>query len=164
MFGWPNGITVWALMLTLMAIEEQTTATEDAANAAYGSLSFAEAQMEMMREKERARLDVDARHANLDIEVAGDNLIHLIATVSVRNIGASRAFIGRTSGTLITKLRNEPLGDDDYSPLDLPEQYIDPDKPFVPTKVYCFPTTTVSTFAECLEEGTFALHIFGFIE
>ncbi|MGA2992689.1 MAG: hypothetical protein ABSD88_19645 [Candidatus Korobacteraceae bacterium] len=171
-FSWPEGITAWAIFLTLMAIAEQTKQTakaakaaQDSANAAYGSVRFAEAQWELTREKERARLDVDARHTTLDVEVAGDDLVHLIATVSVRNIGASRAFIGCTSGTMITKLRNETLGgDDDYSPLDLPEQFFDPDKDAVPIKVYCFPTATAKTFAECLEDGTYTLHFFGFIE
>jgi hypothetical protein len=117
-----------------------------------------------MREKERARLELNVERTNLEIEVAGKDLVHLIAIVSVRNIGESKAFIGRTSATLITKLRNEPLGDIDYSPLDLPEQFIEPDKPPVVVKVYCFPTSTTATFAECLEGGTFTLHFFGFIE
>ncbi|HEY1221106.1 MAG TPA: hypothetical protein VGF03_19345, partial [Bryobacteraceae bacterium] len=68
-------------------------------------------------------------------------------------------------GTMMSKLRNEPLsGDDDYSPLDLPEQFLDPDKDPVPIKVYFFPTSTAKTFAECLEDGTYTLHFFGFIE
>jgi hypothetical protein len=118
-----------------------------------------------MREKERARLELNVQRTNLDVEVAGDDLVHLIATISVRNIGASKAFIGRTSGTLITRLRNEALGDsDDYSPLEFPEQVIAPDQSPVPIRVYCFPSTTAQTFAECLEEGTFNLHFFGFIE
>jgi len=33
MFGWPNGITVWALFLTMMAIAEQTMETRRATNA-----------------------------------------------------------------------------------------------------------------------------------
>ena len=116
--------------------------------------------------KERARLELNVQPTNLDVEVAGDDLVHLIATVSVRNVGASKAFIGRTSGTLITRLRNETLGDnDDYSPLDLPEQVIAPDQSPIPIRVYCFPTTTTTqTFADYLEEDAFTLHFFGFIE
>jgi len=172
LFAWPEGITVWAILLTLFAIAEQTNQTRRAAdagaetaNAAYGSLTYAEAQLDLMREKERARLELNVHPTDLDVEVAGDDLVHLIATVSVRNIGASKAFIGRTSGTLITRLRNEALeNSDDYSPLDFPEQVIAPDQLPVPIRVYCFPTTTARTFAECLEEGTFSLHFFGFIE
>jgi len=170
--AWPEGITTWAIILTLGAISWQafearksTDVARDAVNAAYVSVTFAEAQWKLMIEEKRARLDLSLQHTGLDVEVAGEDLIHLIATFSVRNIGASKAFIGRTSGTLITRLRNEALGDyDDYSSLDLSERVIVPDQLPVPIKVYCFPTTTARTFAECLEEGTFTLHFFGFIE
>jgi hypothetical protein len=170
-FGWPEGITTWAILLTLLALAEQTSqtrraadATAETANAAYGSLTFAEAQMDLMKEEKRARLDLNVERIGLEVEVAGEDLVHLIAVVSVRNIGESKAFIGRTSGILITKLRNDPLGDIDYSPLDLPEKFIEPDKTPVAVKVYCFPSATTATFAECLEGGTFSLHLFGFIE
>jgi hypothetical protein len=158
--GLTGGVIGWQSWETRKAAE----ATKEAANAAYGSLSFAEAQMELMMEEKRARLDLNVERTNLEVEVAGGDLVHLIATVSVRNIGESKAFIGRTSGTLITKLRNEPREDSDYSPLDFPEQFIEPDKPPIAVKVYCFPTITTATFAECLEGGTSTLHFFGFIE
>jgi hypothetical protein len=90
-----------------------------------------------MIEEKRARLDLSLQHTELDAEVAGDDLVHLIVTVLVRNIGESKAFIGRTSGTLITRQPNEALGDyDDYSSLDLPERVIAPDQLPVPIKVY----------------------------
>jgi hypothetical protein len=170
LLAWPEGITAWLLMLTLGAIVWQAwetrkaaAAAADSANAAYGSVTFAEAQLRLMIDKERARLDLNVERTSLEVEVDGEHL-HLIATISVRNIGASKAFIRRTSGTLIAKLRNESLDSEGYSPLGLPEQFIDPDKAFVPIKVYCFPTAATTTFAECLEEGTFSLHFFGFIE
>jgi hypothetical protein len=171
LFGWPEGITTWAILLTLLALAEQTSQTRraadaaaESANAAYGSVTFAEAQLDLMREKERARLEVNVEHTDLEVEVDGKDISHLIATVSIRNIGESKAFIGRTSATLITKLRSEPLGDTGFSPLDLPEKFIEPDKPPVIAKVYCFPTETAATFAECLEGGTYSLHFFGFIQ
>jgi hypothetical protein len=149
-----GGVIGWQAWETRKAAK----ATADAANAAYGSLTFMEAQLELTREKERARLELNVQHTDLDVEVAGEDLAHLIATISVRNIGASKAFIGRTSGTLITRLRNEVLeSTEDYSPLDFPEKVIAPDQSPVPIKVYLFPTTTARTFAECLEEGTFCL-------
>jgi hypothetical protein len=170
-FTWTDGVTTWVLCLTLLVIGWQSNetrrtaqATADAANAAYGSLTFAEAQLEMMREKERARLELNVQRTDLEIKVLAEDLLHLVATVSVRNIGASKAFIMRTSGVLITKVRGGELGEGEYSPLDLPDQFINPDKPSVPIKVYCFPPETVGTFAECMEIGTFSLHFFGFIE
>jgi hypothetical protein len=51
MFGWPNGITVWALFLTLLTIVKQTQetaraakATEDAVTASRESLAIQEAE------------------------------------------------------------------------------------------------------------------------
>jgi hypothetical protein len=172
LIAWPEGITTWALLATLAVIAVQTYQTRrsadaaaEAANAAYGSVTFAEAQWKLMVEEKRARLDLSVQPTELDVVVAGEDLVHLIATISVRNIGASKAFIGRASGALITKLRNEALGGyDDCSPLDLSEKAIAPDQPAVAIKIYCFPTATAQTFAECLEEGTFNLHFFGFIE
>lgn len=172
LISWPDGVTVWALLATLGTIIYQSyqtrrsaDATAESANAAYGSLTFMEAQFELTKERERARLELNVENTNLEVEVAGEDLVHLIATISVKNIGASKAFIKRTSGTLITRLRNESPGDsDDYSPLDIPEKAIAPDRDPIPIRVYCFPTSTARTFAECLEEGTFALYFFGFIE
>jgi hypothetical protein len=41
LFGWPNGITVWALFFTMMAIVEQTRHTAEAARAAKKSADAA---------------------------------------------------------------------------------------------------------------------------
>jgi hypothetical protein len=170
---WPEGVTVWAIIATGFVIAWQSNETRksaiaaaDAANAAYGSLTFAEAQWKLTKEKERARLEFNIENTDLAVEVAGEDLVHLIGTVSVKNIGASNAYIKRTSGTLITRLRNEALekGEEYSSPLDISEKAIRPDKDPIPIKVYCFPTSTTRTFAENLEDGTFTLHLFGFIE
>jgi hypothetical protein len=50
-FTWPDGVTMWALLLTLFVIAWQSTETRDAANAA-------NAQIKMMKEKDRARLAI----------------------------------------------------------------------------------------------------------
>jgi len=164
MFGWPEGITVWAILLTLFAIAEQTSATKDATNAAYGSLTFAEAQFELMKEKDRAKLDLNVARDDLEVGVEGEHLLHLISTLSIRNVGESKAFIGVIRGVLVSGLGSEPLGDIGHATLDLPDRVLEPNKTPLVTKAYCFPEATASTFAECLEQGTYSLHFFGFVE
>jgi len=119
-----------------------------------------------MREKERARLDIGIQSAELSAECAGSDIVHLIATLTVRNIGASRAFIRRTSGTLTTKTPDEPLAEpENCSPLDLPDKFIDPNQPIVSVKVYLFPSDiSAQAFADRLEQEDFSVHFFGFIE
>ena len=175
LFSWPEGIGTWAILLTLLTIAEQAHQTRraadaglEAANAAYGSVSFAEAQWELMREKERARLDVDVNRGGPIIESEGSDLRHPIATLKVRNIGASRAFIRRTSGVLITKAPDATLEEpeDDYSPLSLPDHFLDPDVPPIEVPIYLIPDNNmeIQTFAKHLEESKISLHLFGFIE
>jgi hypothetical protein len=67
---------------------------------------------------------------------------------------------------LITKTPDEPMAEpDDYSAFDLPDQFIDPNQPNVPVKVYLFPSdSSTQNFAEGLEQGVFSMHLFGFIE
>lgn len=124
-------------------------------------------QIKMMKEQGRARLDLDVGRT-LKVEVDGEDLTQVLATLSVRNIGASRAFVKRTSVALTTKLRDEelPRGYADYSPLELPEQFVDPDKPADSIGVILFPSvfTTTETFANDLEHGDFSLHLLGLIE
>jgi hypothetical protein len=164
MFGWPEGITAWAILLTLFAIVEQTSATKDATNAAYGSLTFAEAQFELMKAKERARLDLNVERNDLEVEVAGEHILHLTSTLSIRNVGESKAFVGVLRGILATNLSNQPLEDVGVAMLDLPDRVLEPNKPPIAGKAYCFPEPTALTFAECLENGTYSLHFVGFIE
>jgi hypothetical protein len=164
MFGWPEGITAWAILLTLFAIAEQTSATKDATSAAYRSLVFAQAQFELMKEKDRAKLDVSVDQNDLEVGVEGENLLHLTSTLLVRNVGESKAFINVIRGVLVNKLGNEPLGEVGYAALDVPDRVLELSKTPLATKAYCFPETTAPTFAECLEQGTYTLHFFGFVE
>jgi hypothetical protein len=46
LFGWPEGITAWAILLTLLAIAEQTVETRNAAQAARDSIRLQESAME----------------------------------------------------------------------------------------------------------------------
>jgi len=56
LFGWPNGITVWALFLTMMVIAEQTSQTRRAADATKDAADAARKQANHMAATERAWL------------------------------------------------------------------------------------------------------------
>ncbi|MDR5726885.1 MAG: hypothetical protein RB191_05400 [Terriglobia bacterium] len=85
-FAWPEGATAWALLLTLFVIAWQSTETRDAAKAA-------NAQIKMMKDKERARLrfeldsfSPESNKATIGYKVKG--------TVSI--FGSTEAFIEKT--------------------------------------------------------------------
>lgn len=168
---WPNGIGAWALIATLMGIlwqadetRKSAIATAESVNVAYGNLSFMEAQFELLKEKDRAKLDVSVERNDLEADVQGEHLLHLISTLSIRNVGESKAFISVIRGVLVNRVGNEPLGEIGQATLDLPDRVLEPNKTPLVTKAYCFPEATAPTFAECLEQGTYSLHFFGFIE
>jgi len=140
-------------------------AAAESANAAYGSVTFAEAQWDLAREKERARLDLDAQRVSMEIESEGTTLRHLIATLKMRNIGASRAFIRRSHGVLITKAPDAGLEESGDVPLSLPDHFLDPSTSAIEVPVYLFPhETDIQSFAESLEQSKCSLYLFGFIE
>lgn len=65
-FGWPEGVTVWALFLTLITIAEQTSQTRKAAIATEDSVGAIKRQTDLMKEqsdfmveKERAKLRIE---------------------------------------------------------------------------------------------------------
>ena len=100
MFGWPEGITTWAILLTLLAIAEQTEATRKSAEAALD-------QITMMKTKEQADMVVAFRddtffHPTL-WEVRGLHASTVNFEVLVRNDGMTRAknvaFYGAVSVT-----------------------------------------------------------------
>jgi len=172
--AWPEGITTWAIILTLGAISWQafearksTDVARDAVNAAYGSVTFAEAQWKLMIEEKRARLEVDVDRRTLTVESeSGVYLRHLIATLKIRNIGESKAYIRRAEGILITKAPDAPLEPDShlFNSLDIPTP-LEPHPDATEIKVYLFlDDTKLETFADCLDESILSLHLSGFIE
>ncbi|HTB97138.1 MAG TPA: hypothetical protein VK716_09040 [Terracidiphilus sp.] len=177
LLAWPEGITAWLLMLTLAAIiwqawetRKAAYATADAANAAYRSVAFAEAQWELTKEKERARLDVNVKGvgaSGLTVKSDGNDLRHLIASVLLRNIGANRAFMGRTYGKMIVRDAGADFGEwqDEYGPLTLPENFLDPNLTPIEFSLFLFPDDRdIQAFVKDLEASRKSLHFFGFIE
>ncbi|MGB8481723.1 MAG: hypothetical protein WCE63_23210 [Acidobacteriaceae bacterium] len=135
--AWPEGITTWAILATLIVIGWQSwetrraaNATADSANAANGSVVWAKAQLELMIEKERARLEVGSG-AQLKIDTFLIDLWSIDSTVTLRNIGANRAFDIRLAGVLVVAdEEGNPLGGlDQPNFLDLSDRLLDPDTP-----------------------------------
>jgi len=59
-FGWPSGITVWALFLTLMVIADQTRHTARAAKATEDAARASQKQIDHLLTSERAWLTITA--------------------------------------------------------------------------------------------------------
>ena len=109
LFTWPEGITTWAIILTLLAIAEQTAYT---ARAAEGSQASAEAgkraaesafsQIRIMKDKERARLVI--REVDKPEVGSPERLMNDMRSVTVRmrvsNEGNSKAFNVEAYGLL----------------------------------------------------------------
>ena len=93
-FGWPEGITTWAILLTLLALAEQTSqtkraaiATEDAARAAQDSVNVMREQNKAAQQKQRARIVVKIIPAKLPI-----TQVLWQVKFQVENIGPTHAF------------------------------------------------------------------------
>lgn len=94
LFGWPEGITTWAILLTLMVIAEQTEqakraaiATEDAARATQATVEAMKEQARDSHQKERARIVVKIVPDELTI-----TQVLWQVKFQARNIGPTRAF------------------------------------------------------------------------
>lgn len=162
--AWPEGITAWLLALTLIAIAWQAWETSNAAIAAVESARASFAQLELMKEKERARLGIDySNGASLNVTSGGEVVRSVHSAIRVRNIGASRAFITRTYGEMVIKESAMPLkrgGDEDH-PLSLPETFLD----FTPVEVAIYHMVRGITISpDELSQGKFSIHMVGFIE
>ena len=110
-FAWPEGITAWAIFLTLMAIAEQTKETAKAAKASQKSAEAALVQLNQTTAMERARVEVRIGPLNINLPEGPKGLRpetripsapcwSLTTNILLRNIGAGRAFITRSGGRL----------------------------------------------------------------
>jgi hypothetical protein len=60
LFAWPEGVTVWALFLTLMAIAEQASEARKSGEQAKEAVKATKESLDLMVRKERARIFVEA--------------------------------------------------------------------------------------------------------
>jgi hypothetical protein len=171
--AWPEGIGGWALIATGFVIAWQSyetrktaNASADAANAAYGSVTFAKAQWELMKEKERARLDIQGGTASVE---KSDQFWHLGGTLRGRNIGQSRAFIIQSFSKLTVKLADAAYPEyESYGQVPFEDSFVDPD----PTNAFAilgftfFPENEdkIRFLAEDLHASRRSLHLYGFVD
>jgi hypothetical protein len=97
-FTWPEGVTAWALFLTLSVIAWQSTETRDAAKAA-------NAQIKMMKDKERARISIEIKP--LDTLEFGTGSNHI--TLRLRNFGFTHALNVKASGDARALIFSNPI-------------------------------------------------------
>lgn len=171
LFVWPDGIATWAIILTGFAIAWQSSETSnaaaaarDSANAAYGSVAFAEAQWELMKEKERARFDIQS---GTIITEEADESWHLIATMKTRNIGQSRLFIVRSSVKFTVKAQDEAHPElDAYGQISFGDSFINPVDSFTEHKSFFWPDKEdrIRYMSEDLEASRRSLHLYGFVD
>jgi hypothetical protein len=153
-FTWPEGATTWALFLTLIVIAWQSTETRDAAKAALLQVGFMERQtkiledsvaaakdsakaakdqIQLVMEKERARVEV----APLDfdaVELTEPNKIMIEFT----NIGPTSAFNVRVEAGARVIVEGFKPEQGEYTDLALPT-LLKPDKPESSWVVWDFP-------------------------
>lgn len=89
-FAWPEGVTGWALFLTLFVIAWQSVETRDAAKAA-------NAQIKAMKDKERARIAVDFPPGSLELDDGPEwteamNVVYAGTHLVITNLGGTNAF------------------------------------------------------------------------
>jgi hypothetical protein len=175
-FRWPEGTTVWAIILTLAAIAGQTHETAKAAKAGQAAAETALLQLNQTTEKERARIEIRIGPPNINLP---DNRYHraekgvpqwiLTANVLLRNIGAGRAFITRSGGRLVVVSSDAPPPDTgDAFPLILPDSFLDPAPSQTPAQLPFWPDgkgfpEDLSIYGKSLDE-TLHVRAYGFIE
>jgi hypothetical protein len=115
---WPEGIATWALILTLGAIVCQSIETRKAVKAA-------NAQIRMMKDKERARIVVDGPPSKLNLDdgpewTEGMNVVYSGTKITIENLGGTNAFNVTARAEIIGTPSRGALGSDEVSVLNLP--------------------------------------------
>jgi hypothetical protein len=161
---WPEGATATLLLVSLVILSIQTNSTRKAANASKSAAEAALRQIQMMKDKERARVEIKA--VGLELEYVGDveEFWHLKAEITLRNVGAGRAYIRDGIGDMAVggpeELRNM-LGT-----LNIVNGFIDPDIEPITESFYFFHTEHINLpeFAKNISAGSLPIFIAGYIE
>ena len=165
--AWPEGVTVWALLATLAAIVYQGYQTRRAADAAAESSDAAFRQIQMMKDKERARIEVKATGLEVQHE-AGDSW-NLKAGIEIRNVGGGRAYVRRGAADLVIQGGDNlaQVGKPcDWVPLDLVGNFVDPDGHPLAEAFYFFqgPGLSLAEYSRVISSGQLPVRIIGFID
>jgi hypothetical protein len=153
---------------TLAAIKEQNDnllisakAATVMAMASNKSAKAALSQIEMMKDKERARVEI--KTMGLELARVGEEFWHIKTTIEIRNVGTGRAYIRLGTGSI------EVLGDgipEPYSKsLDIVDGFIDPTSPV--TESFYFFQPDDAALPDCSEKiwnGEWQPRITGFVE
>lgn len=172
--AWPEGIATWAFLATLGAIIWQAvetrraaTATAEAAIATYRSVAFAEAQFDLLKEKERGRLDIQS--GKLSIVHFGDKSEgwYLVGKIKARNIGQARAFVVHS----IAKLSPSGTGEvypeyDSYGQIPFADSFVDPCNTFEELAFMHFPPEEekIRFLAEDLHASRRRINLYGSVD
>ena len=169
LFKWPEGITAWAIILTGFAIAWQGDQTRRAAVATERSVAVARRQNDMMKDRERARIEI--KPGTLLLEDEASPYWNLVGDVKVRNLGSSRAYINQFQMDIIWCDSDTPPLSPDFSVRNniLEESFIDPtedsDDPILP-RTHFFDTAKINLewFAAAIYEGRIKVFMRGICE
>jgi hypothetical protein len=157
---------VIAAVRTLSVIRRQTNLSEVGAIAAKESAEAASRQIQMIKDKERARIEIKA--TGLELQREGEECWNIKGGISLRNVGAARAHIRQGAGNLIIETPKDgpPTEPDYWNPLQVVTGFIDPDSEPVTESFYFFPTENLdlSEFAQSISKGGLTVSIVGYVE
>jgi hypothetical protein len=171
-FAWPDGVTAWALFLTLFIIAWQSVETHAAADATKASVEAAKGQAALIREqvdtqieRERARLNLEAQPIEIP-EGGFDDSVELTTCIEITNVGHSNAFIrdGAARFALIS-IGNLPFSQpspEDFTPFSMA---IEPSKEPVYSPIQCdYIPLSRNDFTGDMAESTRSLYLYGWME
>jgi hypothetical protein len=120
----------------------------------------------MMKDKERARIEIKA--TGLELQQEGEEFWNIKAGISLRNVGAARAYIRQGVGNLIIETPKDGAPTElDYShPLNVVTGFIDPDGEPVAESFYFFRSDNLNLpeFAQAISRGSLTVSMVGYIE
>ena len=159
---WMSDSNWWLVIAafgTALVIGWQSFATAKSAEAAL-------LQIQMMKDKERARVEI--KTMGLELEHESEEFWNLKATIELRNVGAGRAYVRRGIGNLIIADRDHepPIEPDYWSPLNVVDGFIDPTGDSLTESCYFFgpEKAGLSEYSQKICDGKLQLYITGFIE
>ncbi len=153
-------------------LEEQTKILKDSVVAAQKSADAAEKsaganllQIRMLKDKERARVEV--KSVGLEVEHHGDEFWNLKAGIELRNLGENKAFVRQGTGRLWVGTQPEDDPSENYwGPLNIVDSFIDPGGLPITEPFFFFETDSLDLpeFARKVCDGDLPITLRGFIE
>jgi hypothetical protein len=152
----PNWVLVIVGSVTCLVVGWQSFATAQSAKAAF-------LQIQMMKDKERARVEIKA--LGLELTRVSEEFWHIRATIELRNVGIGRAYVRLGEGDLV--IAGDGISREPYQKtLDIVDGFIDPTGDPAKESFYFFQPDDAdrSEYAQKICDGNFGLSITGFLE